>query len=108
MELNYNQPRAVLGVSKDPVDYRTPVKVGFTFNGDFHRICDLCLAMNLSFRRLILISVGPRNKLRNDTKPRQLMYGIILIIRTFIERHKSRHIHLEAQYMSKYTCVVEL
>ena len=35
---------------------------------------------------------------------------LITIIRrrTFIKRHKSRNIHSEALYMSKYTCVVEL
>ena len=32
----------------------------------------------------------------------------IIIIRTFIKRHKSRNIHSEALYMSMYTCVVEL
>ena len=33
---------------------------------------------------------------------------IIIIIRTFIKRHKSGNIHSEALYMSIYTCVVEL
>ena len=36
------------------------------------------------------------------------MHYIIIIIRTFIKCHKSRNIHLEALYMSIYTCVVEL
>ena len=36
------------------------------------------------------------------------LWCMIIIIRTFIKRHKSRHIHSEALYMSKYICVVEL
>ena len=52
-----------------------------------HKVAPLCLVIALHSNQHVII---------------------IIIIRTFIKRHKSRHIHSEALYMSKYTCVVEL